>query len=438
MSSALAIAAVTLCLKDLLNDGLINHDITGAIGVNVAVTSLPPDRIVIEDGQSQLNLFMYQTSYNQGWRNEGYPIFNSGGERISNPPLALDLHYLLTSYGGAELHSEILLGYGMQLLHETPLLSQEAIKRSLNPSHIDSPGSLPLALRAFSSVGLADQSAQIKILPEAMNLEEISKLWSVLGGKYRPSAAYKVSTVLIERIKSVKTSLPVLERKIYVAPFHPPVIEKIKSQADNLAPIIENQKILSDYNLVLEGIQLKSEVVIVNVGGIEVVPDIENISDNQIIIKIPNSLGAGIHGVSVVHPMLLGSPPIPHNGVSSNESSFILCPQITDITLSNQSGIPKSRSADITVKVKPLIADTQKVTLLLNEYQPVAGTVTGRSYSFQSNMSPADPPESFDHIKIPVTGVVAGNYLVRIQIDGVPSSLITDANGRFKDPQVAL
>src|ERR1043165_2338880 len=127
MSSALAIAGVTLCLKDLLNDGLINHDITGTTGVTVAVTSLPPDRIVIEDGQSQLNLFMYQTSFNQGWRNEGQPAFNSRGERISNPPLALDLHYLLTAYGGAELHSEILLGYGMQLLHETPVLPRDAI-----------------------------------------------------------------------------------------------------------------------------------------------------------------------------------------------------------------------------------------------------------------------------------------------------------------------
>lgn len=438
MSSALAIAGVTLCLKDMLNDGLINHDITGTTGVTVAVTSLPPDRIVIEDGQSQLNLFMYQTSFNQGWRNEGQPAFNSRGERISNPPLALDLHYLLTAYGGAELHSEILLGYGMQLLHETPVLPRDSIRRSLNPSNIDDAGNLPLALRVFSSVGLADQLEQIKIFPEVMNPEEISKLWTAFGAKYRPSAAYRVSTVLIESTRSVKTALPVQERKIYVAPFHPPVIEKIKSQADDDAPIIENQRILSSYNLVIEGYQLRSDVVIVNVGGQEIIPDIEDISDTKIVVKIPGSLAAGVHGVTIVHPMLLGSPPALHNGVSSNESSFILSPEIINISLLNQSGISTSRSADITVDVIPSISENQKVVLLLNEYQVAADPLTGRSYSFQSTMPLLSPPGSIDHITIPVSGVVAGDYLVRIQIDGVPSALIPDVNGRFKDPQISI
>ena len=48
------------------------------------------------------------------------------GQRITNPPLALDLHYLLTAYGIAELQAEVLLGYGMQLLHEHPVLGREA------------------------------------------------------------------------------------------------------------------------------------------------------------------------------------------------------------------------------------------------------------------------------------------------------------------------
>ncbi|MEO8108831.1 MAG: DUF4255 domain-containing protein [Ginsengibacter sp.] len=438
MSSALAIAGVTLCLKDLLNDGLINHDIVGTTGVTVAVTSLPPDRIVIEDGQSQLNIFMYQTSFNQGWRNEGQPSFNSRGDRVSNPPLALDLHYLLTAYGGAELHSEILLGYGMQLLHETPVLPRDSIRRSLNPSDIEDAGNLPLALRVFSSVGLADQLEQIKIIPEVMNPEEISKLWTAFGAKYRPTAAYRVSVVLIESTRSVKSALPVQERKIYVAPFAPPVIENIKSQADDDAPIVETQKILSGYNLVIEGYQLRSELVFVNVGGVEVIPDAENISYKKIVVKIPGSLQAGVHGVSVVHPMLLGSPPVPHNGVSSNESSFVLSPEIVNVSLSNQAGSSTSRSADVTIEVTPPISENQKVVLLLNEYQPAATAVTGRSYSFQSPLPLSSPPAQIDIITIPVSGVTAGDYLVRVQIDGVASGLVPDGTGRFTDPQITL
>jgi hypothetical protein len=41
MSSPLAIAAVTAVLKDLLNDGLLNHDLS-SIG-SFTVTALPPE-----------------------------------------------------------------------------------------------------------------------------------------------------------------------------------------------------------------------------------------------------------------------------------------------------------------------------------------------------------------------------------------------------------
>jgi hypothetical protein len=48
MSNALAIASVTAVLKDLLNNGVIDHDLTSVVGSDVAVTALPPDRIEVE------------------------------------------------------------------------------------------------------------------------------------------------------------------------------------------------------------------------------------------------------------------------------------------------------------------------------------------------------------------------------------------------------
>src|SRR4051794_27104830 len=124
MSSALAIASVTAVLKDLLNNGIIDRDLVSALG-GVTVTALPPDRIdtSANNRQSQLNLFLYQVTPNAEWRNA----------KNSSAPLALDLHYLLTAYGASEFHGEILLGYGMQLLHETPILPIEAIRRALAP-----------------------------------------------------------------------------------------------------------------------------------------------------------------------------------------------------------------------------------------------------------------------------------------------------------------
>ena len=127
MSSPLAIAGVTAVLRDLLNDGLINHNVASVIGSSVKVSVGPPDQVVPANGSeaSQLNLFLHQVTPNLGWRNEGLPSRGtSGRERLSNLPLALDLHYLVSAYSGGELHAEILLGYAMQLLHENPVLQR--------------------------------------------------------------------------------------------------------------------------------------------------------------------------------------------------------------------------------------------------------------------------------------------------------------------------
>ena len=71
MSTALAIAGVTAVLRDLLNDGMVNHNVSGMLGSNVTVSVLAPDRVVPVNGAeaSQINLFLYLVTPNPGWRN---------------------------------------------------------------------------------------------------------------------------------------------------------------------------------------------------------------------------------------------------------------------------------------------------------------------------------------------------------------------------------
>ena len=107
------------------------------LGSSVTVSVLAPDRVVPPSASeaSQINLFLYLVTPNPGWRNEQLPSRDaSGRQRLTNPPLALDLHYLLSVYSGGDLHAEILLGYAMQLLHEMPVLTRDAIRTALNPS----------------------------------------------------------------------------------------------------------------------------------------------------------------------------------------------------------------------------------------------------------------------------------------------------------------
>jgi len=136
MSNALAIAAVTAVLKDLIENGLVSDSIATSVG-DVVVTALPPDRISIgTDERAQLNLFLYQVTQN---RNADWVSRERHGDRppltreprSTNPPLALDLHYLLTAYGAKDFQAELLLGYALQLFHEMPVLTREVIHTAL-------------------------------------------------------------------------------------------------------------------------------------------------------------------------------------------------------------------------------------------------------------------------------------------------------------------
>jgi hypothetical protein len=457
VSTALAIASVSAVLRDLLNNGVIDHNLSFVVGSDVIVSALPPDRIDAIDAnpadrRSRLNLFLYQVTPNASWRNAELPSRNGSGERISNPPLALDLHYLLTAYGAEEMHAEILLGYGMQLLHETPVLTRAAIRTALAPpATVPAGGDLPAAMRNLFTSQLAEQVEQIKIVPEALTTEEVSRMWSAFQAKYRPSTAYHVSVVLIESRRAARSALPVRQRNVYVVPFRRPLIEAVLSQRQAGDPILPepDQPILDGYNLVLRGQQLRGEETRLNVGGIEVTPADADVTDTQIIAPLPAGLAAGVQGVQVIQRIPMGLPPVPHRGVESNLAAFVLHPQITaPISLANiQTASDGTRSADATLTVAPPVGAMQRVILLLNEFQPVllsppAGRA--RAYSFVApprlslQSPPPGPPPPQTAITIPISGVVPGAYLVRVQVDGAESPLGVNSSGRFDSPQVTI
>jgi len=110
----------------------------------------------------------------------------------------------------------VLLGYGMQLLHENPVLARAAIRTALRPSPV-SGALLPTVYQALQSADLAEQVEMLKITPLSMNAEELSRLWSALQAHYRPSAAFQVSVVLIEPQHPAAAPLPVLTRGRRVA-----------------------------------------------------------------------------------------------------------------------------------------------------------------------------------------------------------------------------
>jgi len=192
-TAPLAIASITAVLRDLLANELIRYSSVTRLGdVNVSV--LPPDRITVgSDEPNQLNLFMYRVTPHSTLQDvRGRPP--EGPQRRGR--LALNLHYLVTAYGAHEFHSDILLGCAVHLLNGTPVLTRDAIRDALQPANGRDSGSSSPGRAALASWD-ADILKEIKITPLFMTFEDLSKLWSVLQARYRPSVTYEVSAVSI-------------------------------------------------------------------------------------------------------------------------------------------------------------------------------------------------------------------------------------------------
>lgn len=427
MSSALAIAGVSAVLTDLLNNGIIDHNL-GA----VKVSAKPPDRVIPPGSTdiSQLNLFLYHVAPNPGWRNTALPSRGGDGARVSNPPLALDLFYLLTAYGEKDFQAEVLLGYAMQLFHETPVLTRDAIRTALRGPQAPVDGTILPSL--LDAADLAEQVEQIKIIPQSMSTEEMSKLWTALQTSYRPTAAYQVSVVLIESKKSTRPTLPVRERIVKVVPFQRPVIDTIESAAAADDPIVATSTI------VIKGRDLRGAITSVVIGGIEFVPAPADLTANAIKIKlspVPSGgvLRAGVQTVQVVHEVDLGEPPVAHRGVESNVAAFILHPSLAPFAS------PVVAGGDLTLTFDPPVGRSQRVSLLLGEKDP-SPNPPARAFNIaapaENGITVAGQTDT-PTIKFSLAGVATGDYFVRVQVDGAESALTVVA-GKFDGPTLKI
>jgi hypothetical protein len=399
MSNALAIAAVSAVLRDLLNNAMIDHAISTTVGSPVTVTALPPDRIKTGDTElPQLNIFLYHVASNTGWSNTELPSRDTQGNRITNSPLALDLYYLLSAYGKSDFDGEILLGYAMQMLHETPVLPRAAIRTALGGVPPVSSNLLPIGPLAPSD--LADQIEQIKISPQLMNIEEVWKLWTALQAPYRPTAAYRVSTVLIQSSKPAKTPLPVSSRNILLLQFRQPFI-------DSVTPLI----VSPGASITISGRNLNALSPKLNF-GLGALVDPSAITDNSIVATPPATLPAGVNSVQVVQQIALGTQGVAHNGFESNVAPFVLAPQIT-----TPQPISVQRGNTLTLSINPPVGRVQRASLILAE----------RSIPIQAR--PATGPDTTPTLDFPIPpDFPPGSYTVRIQIDGALSALEIDQN----------
>jgi hypothetical protein len=400
MSNALAIAAVTMTLRAMLDTALAL-----AFG-GVEVSTLPPDKARTGVGD-QINLFLYNTAIDAALRNAP-PRTTRPGES-GEPALALRLQYLVTAYGQNDNDSfgHRLLGEVMRVLHDHPLLSRDEIHDAT--SGLDS--------------DLHTQVERIRITPLSLNLEEMSKLWMTFQTQFRISAAYEVSVVLIDSARPLVAALPVLGRGTtddagvasaanVGSPF--PSLSSVESP--------DPAALLPGETLVLRGANLSGTNVSVRIrhqlmDADRVLAPLAGATANVVRVVVPDepaNLPAGFYTVAVE----VETEEPAHPGVTftrtTNRLAFARAPRIT-------SAMPASeaRAADghvsMSLTCSPRVQPGQRASLLLGgrEIHAEPFNVATDTLDFEfDNPTPAESPAAVESF-------------ARLRVDGV-DSLLTD------------
>jgi Pvc16 N-terminal domain len=315
-----------------------------------------------------------------------------------SPPLALNLYYMLTVFGGDddESKSHRLLGRAMSILHDHPLLGREEIQ-------LIRPESL-----------LHAQVERVRVTLQPLSLDDIFKIWSTCQTPYRVSVAYEVAVILIDSTLSKTTPLPVLTQgpsdrgpqaqSNLIPPF--PAIETVVSNP--LVPALAAVLTFTGHDLSGANVVARFRTpaltdpidVPVTAGG----------SDTQVTVTIPNAnpelWPPGFYTVALTFE------PGSRTERSTNSLPLTLAPQIT-FASSSVTIVPGAAGEDnsitVDVTIAPPIHAGQRVALLFRDREIPAPPRTGNPV---------------DTLSFTIFRVAAGEYLVRLRVDGADSPII--------------
>ncbi len=392
MSNHLAIATVTATLFNILD--------AGKEDAGTSITTKPPDKARGNGNGSQLNVFLYHTAVNAAWRNMDFPQELRPGE-TGHPPLALVLYYLVTAYGANDddIAAHRILGRAMSNLHDHPILGREEFQG---------------ANAQVAESDLHEQVERVRITPEPLSLDDMYKLWSSFQTEYRPSAAYQVSVVLIDSERPPRTPLPVLTRgeddsgvmgqANLLPPF--PTLTAVDPPNEQPAAVVGNKVTLTGHHLDADSV----DVVFRHPRAADpiVLQPEAGATGTELAVVLPAQLPpntgpwlVGIYSVSaVIHRANEADR-------TTNELPVVLAPRITGIA--PPSPVDLSVDNTLTVDCEPEVRPEQKPRLLLGDrvLEPTP---------------PLNAPSG--SLSLPLAGVEAGEYFVRLRVDGVDSLLI--------------
>lgn len=404
MSNTLAIATVSGVLQARIRDLLDTHGMAA-----FDVVARPP----VGEPDAGVYLHLFRVLPNAALQAESLPTRRRDGSIARRPRLALNLHYQVTFVGGSEntdFDSERLAGLVLIELHARPELHRDEIANfvsGLAPGH------------ALNSADLGDQLDRVRFSILAMDLEDHSRLWSMLNQSFHAlTVGLEAAVVLLDDEVEPTLALPVEQANVAVFPIAAPQLESAVSSARN-QPIVQ---LFADgapdaEALVLRGSGLAGAVTQVLLGGTVFAPDPDDVSPTEIRIPLTDasSVSAGVVSVQVIHQLDVDSDPGVESLRRAGQSGSLavaLVPTVTPVSVTADAG---EHLLELTVTPPP--GSDQDVRLLLDR--------VGGGGQFRS--------EDFDvvggNLRFRLPGLSAGDYLVRVIVDGATSLLLGGAAG---------
>jgi len=415
MSNTLAVAAVTSTLRYLLEQALGGSQ-PGPVG-SARVTTLHPARLAGRDDPELpkgINVFLYQVSPNPTWSLADLPTRRDDGSLMTRPQAALDLHYLISFTGDdAELDAQRLLGRAALALAVNPVLARDLVRAAMAHYADD------VATMFLAQADLADQVELVKLAPATLSLDDLSRLWSVLGTPYLLSLTYTATVVLIQADVAVQGALPVRERSVTVAPVGPPVIAEVSTDPAGGA-------VLSGTPLLVQGAGLLGPGVTVQIGPAGLAPA-EDATPALLRVLVDDSVPAGVHAVSVVHRSAAGPGGQPPSRVVARSAAV-------PVLVRPWLGVVNVSAGRASLTVSPPLFAGQRATLTLTGLgdPPRRGPVV-----FALDPVPPWSAPSAE-VVVDVSGLASGGWLARIEVDGAQSLPELDDGGLYAAPAVSV
>jgi hypothetical protein len=437
MPDGFALAALSHALRFRVDQMIREYDVavTGTFDV---VTRPPESLAAAKPAIATIALYPYHLIPNTSWQSSRAAAYSSAGQRKADPLLALDICYVLAGYAPEPGEVERVLGLALLAMHETPILTAEILEAAANDT-FPAGSPIPQAVR-----DLAEQAASLKVSPLPMDLETLSQLWSTLNSGVRTGMAYRVSTLLMERRMRRAPAPGVREARLGVVQIRRPTIARLLF-ADAGGEFVERALVEPGEAFRAIGSGLRGDTTQFIVSNRTLTANPALARPDQLEGALPVDLRPGLSSFQIVHRLNKpeGELPPPAAGDVPGERSNLV-PIVVRPVLAAPAVTVAGRQVDdgivsfaATAHLAVQVGQRQRAELMLNA---LAADADGnfRSYVFVSpDPAPGTPDSDTSTRVFRIRDVLAGNYLVRVVIDGADSALTVGPAG-YDGPALAV